>query len=124
MPRALEPGATFDVVLACDKDKEPRPTFVFRALNGRDWKAVASLNDRLEKADNGTARIDLIFDAIRVGLTDWQNMVDPRTGEAIPYNAADLDLLVDSVEAWELLGTMLHNGRVSADDKKKSESPA
>lgn len=123
MPRALEPGATFDVVLDCDKDKpkETRPTFVYGALSGRQYRSMAELWDQLDAEKNWAAQCDLLFNAARTNLKNWRNMVDPESGNAIAFDAAELDRIIDVAEAHELIGALRTGGRLSLDDQKKSE---
>lgn len=123
MPRALEPGATFDVVLESDKDKpkDTRPTFVYGALSGRQYRAMCELWDKIDAEKNWAAQCDLLFDAARVNLKGWRNMVDPVSGNAIAFDAAELDRLIDVAECHELIGHLRSGGRLSLDDQKKSE---
>ena len=122
MPLALEPNATYDVVLSIDADKpeDRRPTFVFRYLSSRKWKELARLTDKFEKDDSGEAAIDAVFDVIRMVLAGWRNMIGPD-GKEIPYNPAELDDMVTPAEAMELM--MAAEGQVpNVEDKKKLES--
>lgn len=121
MPRALEPGATFDVVLESDKDKpkETRPTFVYGALSGRQWRAIAEMWDRLDATSGAAAQCDILFDAARTNLKGWRNMVDPASGNAIAFDPKDLDRLIDPAEAHEIIGALRTNGRLSVDDQGK-----
>lgn len=121
MPRALEPGATFDVVLESDKDKpkETRPTFVYGALSGRQWRELAALWDAIDTTPGAAAQCDLLFNAARTNLKGWRNMVNPETGNAIAFDARDLDKLIDVAEAHEIIGALRTNGRLSVDDQGK-----
>jgi hypothetical protein len=123
MPRALEPGATFDVVLDCDKDKpkETRPTFVYGALTGRQWRSIAELWDKLDTTTGAVESCQLLFDAARTNLKGWRNMVNPVSGNAFPFDPKELDQIIDVAEAHEIIGHLRSNGRLSLDDQKKSE---
>ena len=122
MPRALEPGATFDVVLACDKDKpkESRPTFVYGALSGRQYRALCELWDKISSLPTWTEQCDALFKAAGMNLQGWRNMIDPATGNAIPFDAKEFDRLVDVPECHEIIGHLQSNGRLTGDDEKKS----
>jgi hypothetical protein len=121
MPRALEPGATFDVVLECDKTKDPKPAFVYGALSGRQWRHISQLWDEIDSAQTQAEQCDKLFDAARTNLKGWRNMVDPETNRPIPFDAKELDRIIDVYEAHEILGQLRSNGRLSLDDQKKSE---
>ena len=123
MPLVLEPNRTFPVVLEIDENKpDPKPTFYFRYLNGREWREVAELSDRMFAATSGAEAIDKVYESLAKGLTGWENMVDPTTGELIPFDVKDLDRIVTLTEAHELMEKFRNQG-IGADDKKKSESP-
>lgn len=126
MPRALEPNLTFDVVLESDQDKPTaeQPAFVYRTLNGREWRKMAALSDRMDAGGFSSSGepLDVIFDVCSIGLVGWRNMNGP-SGE-IAFNPKDLDLLIDPIEAQELMREVMKGNQVSPSDKKKSESAA
>ncbi len=127
MPRALEPGRVFDIVLESDKDKpkETQPAFQYRTLNGREWRKIASVQDRLETDESfnrASEVLDVIYDACSTGLVGWKNMVGPDG--PISFDPANLDLVVDPVEARDLLLKVMAASQVDVEDKKKSESQA
>lgn len=112
MPRALEPGGSFDVWLESDKDKplDERPTFQFRHMHARDWrKTVETADAHLDGGD--LKQLDDTFEAIRISLIGWRNM-------GIDYDAGELDAVLDPQEALEVLRSVLRGGRLSADEKK------
>jgi len=123
MPLALEPNATFRVVLESDKDKANPPYFELRFLSGRGWKELTRQAGRIKKAKSGPAAIDVVYDMIRTGLAGWDNMTDPATGEEIPYDPADLDRLLTIKEANELMAKFRDQG-ITVAAKKKSDSPS
>lgn len=112
MPRALEPGVTFDVVLETDKDKPEaeRPTFVFRSLSCREWAKANGFWERTEGKDCEGIVGELIS-CVTIGLVDWRNM-----GQA--FDAAKLIDLVTIQEARELLDKSVRGNVPSADEKK------
>lgn len=113
MPRALEPNQRFSVVLDSDADKPAavQPTFWFVSKSVRDFKAT---RERV-LADDAANAWDATLSLLKTCLVDWTNMIDPTTGEAIPFNADELDRLVDFGEANELWGKVQFGAR----DKKK-----
>jgi hypothetical protein len=105
MPRCLEPGATFEVVLDDDADKPVPPTFVFRSLSVREWKNAAA-----------SGGLDAAIASVKLGLVGWKNM--KRDGKEIPFDREELDAVVDELEVVELLRKV----RFNPTDKKKLES--
>ena len=119
MPRGLDPTQTYTVFLESDAEKSPRPEFVYRHLNCREWRKAAQLYD-MDAGAKADKNLDAVFEMLRMGLVGWRNMTDPATGDEIAFNPADLDLLIDMNEAMELTEKVLGNGQVSPDDTKKS----
>jgi hypothetical protein len=122
MPLTCNPDSTYDVVLECDKHKEPdnQPAFVFQYLTGRKWKEVANLSDSFESASGGAAMLDLAFDTIKIALVGWKNLTNSK-GEEIPFNLNELDNILTMTEATELMQAAVSQN-VTVDDKKKLES--
>lgn len=112
MPRALEPSQTFPLWLDGDAEKPEgkRPTFYFRSISVREWKQV---RDSFVSSESDAW--DATLAMIKGSLTGWSNMIDPQTGEEIPYSPDDLDKLLDFPEAAELLDKL----RLGPKDKKK-----
>lgn len=125
MPIALEPGGRYPVVLEIDKNKPEatRPTFYFKALAGRKWREAARISDSLELQRDSFQVVDQLYEAVKWGLVDWEHMIDPETGQAIPFNPDDLDLIIQPAEAAELIPKMLTAGLPTGDERKNSESP-
>lgn len=124
MPLILNPDSTYDVVLSTDRDKPAgeQPVFVFQYLSGRKWKKIAELSDAFDDSKNSFDTINLAFDAIRVGLTGWRNMIDP-SGTEIPYDPKLLDEILTPDEAVELMQAAVSQGP-SLEDKKKLDLPS
>jgi len=124
MPRALEPGATFEVVLESDKDKpvETRPCLVCPSLIARAWGQVWSFYERAMTSSDGTWVDDLLA-ALKIGVNGWRNFNDPQTSQPIAFDPAEFDRVFQRLELFEAVGKVAREGNVSADDAKKSESP-
>ena len=124
MPLALDPDATFDVVLKTDEGKpaSERPTFVYRHVSGRDWKPRLEQLVKAEQGDPG-ANIDGIFNALRCGLAGWRHMVDPKTKQEIPFDPVELDRLLTFGEARQLFDRIAEQGIPSSGEAEGSESP-
>ena len=124
MPILCDPKSEFNLVLESDKDKENPPTFVYRPLSTREWKKVGSVFDQMNRgqATGIVEQIDIIMDAVSVGLLRWENVFD-RDGNEIPFDIKELDTILTPVEAsGDLMGKILSSGQMSHEDKKKSES--
>lgn len=114
MPRALDPNDTFDVVLDSDKNKDPQPTFVFRAATGRQWRQMGIALDK-PGVEVG-AYCDHLYDAVKTTLTNWHGMND------IAYDQEKLEDLITPIEAREILHKVLEQGVLSPEAKKNSGS--
>jgi len=113
MPRALEPGVTYPVVLACDKDKTPPPTFLFRAATAREWRSIAATRSGLD-AKTLVEHIDETVTAVRLTLAGWKDL-------GVEFDTAELDNVVGPFELAELLAAVITQGGVSAEEKKSSD---
>ena len=98
-----DPDATFKLSLEMDMEipEADRPTFTFRYVTGREWKRIATTYDNLSDAENGAIGFDRVLDDIRTVLVGWHNFAD-RDGNAIEYDPASMDELVNPMEALEL----------------------
>jgi hypothetical protein len=67
-------------------------------------------------------QIDTAIDAAMAVLTGWENMIDPQTGDAIPFSRAALAEVYAIDELTEILSIAAGDGRLTADERKKSES--
>ncbi len=129
MPMALSKRSRFEVVLASDEGRPEaqRPTFVYRYLTGDEWLAVCELRDGLEQAGDAREGSAAIYEAACTGLVGWKHMVDERCEppREIPFaaGAEALRAIVGPVEACELIARIV-NTRITAEDKKKSDSPS
>lgn len=120
MPRALNPSATFRVVLKSDEEQGDRaPAFVFKYLTANEYNEVNRLlQGREATEENAPAIKQDVFGAIRMGLRGWENMAGHD------YDPAKLEDVLDFGEAYELAFGMITGGRLSVDDRKNSQSPS
>lgn len=125
MPLALDPTATFELVLASDEDKpaESRPTFVFRNLPDRALKKMMGMGEQIEAAD-GLQRVDIMHDALRLALVGWRNLIDPTSGQPIPFDPAATEDVLNATEVVELIQGVAAHVQSGPDDRKKSEPPS
>ena len=122
MPLALEPNETFELILESDKDKprETQPRFIYTHLTGRQWRAIARLQDEIEQQKNADAVMDKIVNAATTNLVGWVNMVHPQSGP-IPFDIKKFEDIVTMPEAQEIIIKLLGQ-RPTLSDKKKLDS--
>jgi hypothetical protein len=80
--------------------------------------------ESMRKATTVDERIETILDAAMSVVTGWENMIDPNTSEAIPFTRDNLADVYSIDELTEILGLAAGDGRLTADERKKSESQA
>jgi hypothetical protein len=124
MPRALIPGECNRISLAIDEHlpETDRPAFIYAVHTCRQWRELSAANDSLAASKSGAEAIDKMFSALRIGLIGWQGMANPETGDPIAFDPNELDRLLTTSEACELLLKVIAAGRASVADRKNSES--
>lgn len=122
MPRSLEPNSRLVFVLECDKDKTPQPRAFGRTLSISQSRSLMRAMDAMRSATTADARIDTALDAVMTVVTGWENMIDPDTGEAILFSREALERVYSIDELAEILNAAAGDGRLTADERKKSES--
>ena len=121
MPRSLEPNSRLVFVLECDRDKTPQPRAFGRTLSISQSRKLMAAMESMRKATTVDDRIENILDAAMSVITGWENMTDPNTGEAIPFTRENLADVYSIDELTEILGLAAGDGRLTADERKKSE---
>jgi len=122
VPRSLEPNSRLVFVLECDKDKDPQPRAFGRTLSISGSRKLMSAMGSLQKAGSLEDKLDTAIDAAMAVLTGWENMIDPTTSEAIPFSREALADVYSVEELTEILSIAAGDGRLTADERKKSES--
>lgn len=122
MPRALEPGLIFPIVLESDKGRDPQPTFLAKSLSIRGQRRLLECVQQIQDAAGKGEVIEAAVNAVAAGLVGWRNMVDPETQQPIEYSPAVLADVLAIDELMEIIGKMVGAGRLAEDDRKKSES--
>ncbi len=123
MPRSLEPGLRIVCVIECDKDKTPQPKAIGKSLNISQARKLMSSMDAMKKATTSDTKIECAIDAAMSVLIGWENMTDPDTGFDIPFGRESLQEVYSIEELTEILSIAAGDGRLSADDRKKSVLP-
>ena len=123
-PLALDPEATFQVVLRSDKFKEleEQPYFEFKFISGAQCRRVSSDRDKLPESETGDELLDKLYEIVARYMVGWGNMIDPGTGAQIPYDPKALENIIHPTEAQELIDSLLTQG-LEVRDLKNSELP-
>lgn len=129
MPVALDPKQTFEISLRIDEElpAAERPVFVYRFAAAREARRMSALYEKVMAAEDDAEMpfetTDQVFEQLQERLVGWRNMIDPATGEEIPFEPADLDRLLTLTEAFALLARVCTQGP-DAPEKKRSSSPS
>ena len=124
MPKAMDSNQRHRVVLACDMDKNPTPTFIYPFLTGRQQRQMLSI---YESIDDGNAQADNIskaFDMASMFLRGWEHITHPDTGEPMEFDPKRLDEVCSVLEAMELSQRVMFGQTLDLMDKKKLDSPS
>lgn len=114
MPRSLHPGSKVSIVLDCDKDLTPPPTFVFRAPTMLDEEILGSAYDLNDK--NAKTLAESVTKSIHHCLVEVQNL----EGITAKNNVSEY---LCAAEGFELISKLLASGRLDSEEKKSLESP-
>lgn len=101
-----------------DLPEDKRPKLIGKVLSVADAKNMMRLHDNATK---GSAMIEKVVDAAMIGLTGWENVNDPATGEPIQFSSDAIQTWLTMDELTEVINFL--SGRLTADERKKSESP-
>lgn len=121
MPKALSPDKQHRVILECDKDQDPAPTFIYPFLTGRQQTQMMELYDSIQDSNSPLQNIKKSFGLASLFLIGWENITTPG-GEAIPFDTARLDEVCSVLEVMELSQKVMFGQTLDVLDKKKSES--
>lgn len=124
---ALDPNNTVEFFLQLDADKPPesRPTFIAKYLTAREWSRVDELTRRAQKSESTEEGINLLVEALSVGLVGLWNVKNLQ-GLTVTLNhgASVLADLLTIEEMWECVLGMLRSVRLSEESRKKSIAPS
>lgn len=114
MPKSLEPGLLFEIVLDSDssKPKAEQPTFFVPSLSMRDQTKLEAEMETSLKHDTTEGLFTATCDLLSRYVRGWRNMGGHKFGEC------DLRDLLSHGEARELLRKTLANQHVGPDEKK------
>jgi hypothetical protein len=122
MPRSLEPNSRIVFVLECDKDKTPQPRAFGRTLSISGSRKLIAAMGALQQVGTLEGKLETAIDAAMSVLTGWENMIDPDTQESIAFSREALGDVYTIEELSEILSIAAGDGRLTADERKKSES--
>ena len=110
------------MVLACDVDKpkETQPRIFARTLTLNQHRKLIAAMSRMKSEPED--KIEAALDAAEICVTGWQNMVNPDTGETIPFSRETIGDVLSIDELVEVFNAVTAAGSATADDKKKSGS--
>lgn len=124
MPKAADPSQRFRVVLSSDVDKDPKPTFVYPYLTGRQQMAMLDLYETIDDSAGQRANMEKAFELAAMYLLQWENISDPQTGEPMEFDRHRLADVCSVLEAMELAHRVLWGQTLDLMDKKKSDWPS
>lgn len=116
----FDPTRTYSLWLSlfADVPVAERPMFVYRRITGVEYLDIAKQESAAGKTiSEQTAEL---YEAVKVGLVDWKNQTNAATGEAVPFDLARINEVIDPMEANEIIGKRLYGARLSEADLKNS----
>jgi hypothetical protein len=115
--RLLRPNSRIVFTFAGDEDlpEAQRPKLIAKTLSVADVQEMESLHK-----GNSDSKIDQLVNAAMIGLVGWENVSNPETGNAIPFCRDEVKRWMTIEELSEVIEFL--TGRLTADDRKKSES--
>ena len=124
MPRSLDPNSKISFVLACDVDKPEavRPVIYGQPLSLSQQRRLGKALEGMRLTD-ADARFEAALDAADVCLIGWKNMIDPTTGEQIPFTRENVGEILDASELAEIFNAIMSDAKASMEDKKKLDLP-
>lgn len=121
MPKSLEPGALFPIVLDCDKDKDPCPTFWAKTQSMRGQQKIIDATSLEDKHDWTSQQIfEHTCQLLKESVAKWTGMID-ADGKEIEYDSSAFDSILSFNEARELLSKIAYNQHMTFEEKKSSE---
>lgn len=97
-----------------DMPADQRPRLIGKVLSVSEARRLQSV------FLDGSNHIDASIDAVMIGLTGWENVIHPKTGEPIEFSKAAIGEWLTIDELLEVIEFL--TGRLTADERKKSES--
>lgn len=120
---SFDPQQTYSLSLDfyADVPAETRPCLTYRRINGREYGEIVRENcEHTKSIDNGGHGNEHVYAALRVGLVDWKNQIDPSTNDPVAFDPQRLCDILDPVEAIELVSKRLYAARVNGKQLKNS----
>ena len=121
MPRSLDPNCKLWMALACDIGKTPLPRIGARPLTGAQEIQLAKLMHDIGGMTPPEA-MQATIEAAAICIREWENMIDPDSGETIPFNKENIPKVLCMEERCEVIAWLMNGAKPSPEDKKKSES--
>lgn len=128
MPISMNPKETKEISLASDQalPVDRRPVFIVKPLTAAETLELNRCTQEWDPQKSTT--LDLIetaFETAALAIVGWRHMVDPSTGEEVPYNGKDsLMRWLTLNEGLELLNSAVAAYSLDEADLGNSESPS
>lgn len=125
MPRACEPGVTYEVWLDWDEDKplETRPVFIGQALSMGQKLMVGTILDQLDQSKDSSELYGNVVNGLAACFIGWRNVTN-RNGEPLEYSRENLYQVLQLSEGLELIRKSLVANSVQNTEKKRLEPSA
>lgn len=114
--RLLRPQDRIVFNFAGDEDMpaDRRPRMVGKVLSVSEARRLQSV------FADGANQLDAAIDAVMIGLTGWENVNHPTTGQPIEFSKTSIGEWLTIDELLEVIQFL--TGRLTADERKKPES--
>jgi len=127
MPKCLQPGQRYPIVLDCDSElpKESQPTFYAAAQSMIGQEKIGDLIDRWSDEKTDLTRQEFFNEAVELLdeiIIDWAHMNDPDTAEKIPFSTNSIRQWLTYLEVRELIRKVMYNTHIDPETKKNLES--
>lgn len=121
MPRALEPGLKRAVVLPYDQGKPvgEQPRFFYASQSLSRGGKIGALMDRTKDATGAVEVHESVIATLKEVIIGWENLIDPETGNEIPFSVERVGDVLTMADANELLTEVFRASVVDPDDQKK-----
>jgi hypothetical protein len=117
MPLALEPNATYRIVLKGDKNKpqEKQPWFEMKYRTARQMRELNTRIDKIRTIGPDNKSLDEIIAVLKEAIVGWGNVFE--NGVEVPFDIERLEDICTSNELGQLLAHFQFQG-FTAEERK------
>jgi len=125
MSLAADPNQTIEIVLQSDKNLPPetQPVFYFKYLTCRKWKAFLALREKMKDVKTVAEVVDVAIEILSLNLCGWKNVV-AADGTKVEFSLDKIEDILSPDDIYDLMTVEKEQQTLSADDKKKLDSPS